>query len=98
VAQGSATVSMMTASALVLPLMGADSTMPFHPVYVFLAIGFGSMILSWMNDSGFWVISKLSGFSETETLKTWSVVASVNSVVGVTVVFVLSKLLPFAPG
>jgi gluconate:H+ symporter, GntP family len=98
VAQGSATVAMLTAAALVLPLMGEGQDLPFHPVYVFLAIGFGSMILSWMNDSGFWVISKLSGFTEGETLKTWTVIATVNSVVGVVFVYFLSKILPFAPG
>lgn len=98
VAQGSATVSMMTTVALMSPLMADGSQMTFHPVYIFLAIGFGSMIMSWMNDSGFWVVSKLSGFTEGETLRTWTVVATVNSVAGISVVYVLSKLLPFAPG
>jgi GntP family gluconate:H+ symporter len=98
VAQGSATVSMMTTVALMSPLMADGSQMTFHPVYIFLAIGFGSMIMSWMNDSGFWVVSKLSGFTEGETLRTWTVVATVNSVAGIMVVYVLSKVLPFAPG
>lgn len=98
VAQGSATVSMMTTVALMSPLMADASQMTFHPVYIFLAIGFGSMIMSWMNDSGFWVVSKLSGFTEGETLRTWTVVATVNSVAGISVVYILSKVLPFAPG
>ncbi len=98
VAQGSATVSMMTTVALMSPLMADGSQMTFHPVYIFLAIGFGSMIMSWMNDSGFWVVSKLSGFTEGETLRTWTVVATVNSVAGISVVYILSKVLPFAPG
>jgi GntP family gluconate:H+ symporter len=46
------------------------SGLPYHPVYIFMAIGFGAMFLSWMNDSGFWVVGKLSGFTEKETLKT----------------------------
>lgn len=96
VAQGSATVAMLTTAAMVEPMLGPD--LPYHPVYVFLAIGFGAMILSWMNDSGFWVISKLSGLTERETLRSWTVVATVNSVAGVAVVWLLSKALPFAPG
>jgi GntP family gluconate:H+ symporter len=98
VAQGSATVAMLTSAALVLPVIGDGSELPFHPVYIFLAIGFGAMILSWMNDSGFWVISKLSGFTEGETLRTWTVIATVNSLTGIAFVYLLSKVLPFAPG
>ena len=93
-AQGSATVAMLTAAALVLPLLGSE--LPFHPVYIFLAIGFGAMIFSWMNDSGFWVVSKLSALTEGETLRTWSVITTVNSLVGVVTVYLLSKILPFA--
>lgn len=93
IAQGSATVAMLTTAAMVSPML---SSLPYHPVYIFLAIGFGAMMLSWMNDSGFWVVGKLSGFTEKETLKTWTVVVSVNSVVGLTVCLVFAKLLPFA--
>lgn len=96
VAQGSATVAMLTTSAMVYPMM--EEGLAFHPVYVFVAIGFGAMILSWMNDSGFWVISKLSGFTERETLRSWTVIATVNSVLGVLVCWVASSLLPFPVG
>jgi GntP family gluconate:H+ symporter len=65
-------------------------------MYVFLAIGFGSKMISWMNDSGFWTVSKLSGFTETETLKSWTVLVTVGSLVGLVQCLVLSKLLPFA--
>ena len=59
-----------------------------------MAIGFGAMMLSWMNDSGFWVVGKLSGFTEKETLKSWTVVVSVNSLSGLLVCLVFSKILP----
>lgn len=94
VAQGSATVAMLTTSAMVYPLMTAG--LPFHPIYVFLAIGFGAMICSWMNDSGFWVVGRLSGFTEQETLKTWTVISTVNSLAGLGVTWLLATLLPFA--
>jgi GntP family gluconate:H+ symporter len=66
-AQGSATVAMITAVGIIGPLVDPES-MGFDPVYVALAIGCGSKPISWMNDSGFWVISKMSGLTETETL------------------------------
>lgn len=95
VAQGSATVAMLTTSAMVLPLLQAG--MPCHPIYIFLAIGFGAMICSWMNDSGFWVVGRLSGFTERETLKTWTVIATVNSVAGLAVTWLCAWLLPMVP-
>lgn len=96
VAQGSATVSMMTAAAMVFPLLTPD--LPYNPVYVFMAIGFGALTLSWMNDSGFWVVCKLSGFTEKETLKSWTVIATTSSVVGVLTCWALSKVIPGVAG
>jgi GntP family gluconate:H+ symporter len=96
VAQGSATVSMMTAAAMVTPLLTPD--LPYNPVYVFMAIGFGALTLSWMNDSGFWVVCKLSGFTEKETLKSWTVIATTSSVVGVLTCWALSKVIPGVSG
>jgi GntP family gluconate:H+ symporter len=93
-AQGSATVAMVTGVGLMAAIIGDGSTLPFHPVYLFLAIGFGSMIASWMNDSGFWVVGKLSGFSERETLMTWTVLTTFISVAGVIEVLIASYLLP----
>src|SRR5690606_20824843 len=52
-AQGSATVAMITSAAIVAPVM-ESITLPFHPLYLALAIGCGSKPLPWMNDSGFW--------------------------------------------
>jgi len=94
IAQGSATVAMLTTAAMIYPIMSTGTALPYHPVYIFMAIGFGAMMLSWMNDSGFWVVGKLSGFTEKETLKTWTVVVSVNSLAGLLVCLVFSKLLP----
>jgi GntP family gluconate:H+ symporter len=96
VAQGSATVAMLTTSVMMLPLLEAG--LPYDPVYIFMAIGFGAMTLSWMNDSGFWVVCKLSGFTEKETLKSWTVVVTVNSVVGLLTCLLLSNIVPHIPG
>lgn len=93
IAQGSATVAMLTTAAMISPLLD-QNPLPYHPVYIFCAIGFGAMMLSWMNDSGFWVVGRLSGFTEKETLKTWTVVLSVNSLAGLLVTWLASVILP----
>lgn len=93
VAQGSATVAMLTGASIILPLIeGAD--LPYHPLYLYLAIGWGSMAASWMNDSGFWVVSRLGGLTERETLKSWTVLLTVISLSGFIVTWLLSKILP----
>lgn len=94
IAQGSATVSMQTTSAMLAPLAVA---LPYHPIYVFLAIGFGAIGCSWMNDSGFWVVSRLSGFSEKETLRTWTVLLTIISIAGLAFTLLLAALMPFKP-
>ena len=94
IAQGSATVAMQTTSAMIYPLM-ASAALPWHPMYLFLAIGFGAFGCSWMNDSGFWVVSRLSGFTERETLRTWTVLLTVLSVIGLLTTLLLAAVLPF---
>ena len=74
--------------------MVAGGALGCHPVYLFMSIGFGAMFCSWMNDSGFWAVSKLSGMTEKETLRTWTVQLTANSTFGLVVVLVLSKVLP----
>ena len=76
-AQGSATVSMITSIGIIAPLL-SQIELSYHPVYLALAIGCGSKPGPWMNDSGFWVISKMSGMTEGETLKTFSVMLTVS--------------------
>jgi gluconate:H+ symporter, GntP family len=97
IAQGSATVAMITGVGLMAAILGDGSGLDYHPLYIFLAIGFGSITLSWMNDSGFWVVQRLSGFTEKETLKTWSVLLTAISLLGLVQTLVFSKILPFKP-
>ncbi len=92
--QGSGTVSVLTTAAMMVGVtQGVD--LPYHPMYLFLAIGFGALGLSWMNDSGFWVIGRLSGFTERETLRTWTVVAISMSFAGLLETLLLARVLPF---
>lgn len=92
-AQGSATVSMITAVGIVAPLAAAGD-LGYHPVYLALAIGCGSKPGMWMNDSGFWVISKMSGLTEVETLKTAAAVLTVMGFTGLIVTMLGAWLLP----
>ncbi len=106
IAQGSGTVSMITASAIMWGIIGVEVDtgngkeamlkldLPYHPIYLFLAIGFGSKMFSWMNDSGFWIVSKMSGFTEKETLKTWTPLLAMLGIVGLIQILILSKILP----
>ena len=65
--QGSATVAMITAAGI---LQGfSNETLPYHPVYLAMAIGAGSKPVSWMTDSAFWVMTRMSGMTEAEGLR-----------------------------
>ena len=94
IAQGSATVAMLTTSSMIYPMI-QGVPLPYHPAYIFLAIGFGSKILSWMNDSGFWTVSKLSGFTEKETLQSWTLIVTTISISGLILTLVCAALMPF---
>jgi GntP family gluconate:H+ symporter len=94
VAQGSGTVSMITGSAMMAPMI--QQGLPYHPMYIFLAVGFAAFSSSWMNDSGFWVVSRLSGLTEGETLKSFSVMLTLVSATGLGIVLLASRVMPFA--
>ncbi len=80
-AQGSSTVAMITASAMVATMV-VPGDLGFHVVYLGTAIGSGALVGSWMNDSGFWIYSKMGGITEAETLKSWTPLLAIMGVVG----------------
>jgi len=94
VAQGSGTVSMITTSAM-LGAMGVSSSMlGFHVVYLATAIGAGSLCGSWMNDSGFWIFSRMGGLTETEALKTWTILLAILGCVAFGFTLLATYVLP----
>jgi len=95
-AQGSATVAMITAAPIAKAFLDAGE-LGFHPVYLALAIGCGSKPIPWMNDSGFWVITRMTGMHESETLKIVTPMMSLMGVVGLLVTLLGAWLLPLAP-
>jgi len=92
-AQGSATVAMVTAIG-VMSGIGNSAGLQFHPVYLALAIGCGSKIFAWMNDSAFWIILRMSGMNEKETVQHFSFLLMTMAFAGLAAIMVLSKVLP----
>lgn len=95
-AQGSATVATIAGAGVMMSIAGTAG-FGVHPLYIFLAIGFGSKGLLWMNDAGFWIVSRMSGLTQGEMLRTWSVVVSLISVYGLVEVLLVSTLWPQLP-
>lgn len=95
-AQGSATVAMITAVSILATFASNPAELGFHPVYIALAIGCGSKPLAWMNDSGFWVICKMSGMTEVEGLKLVTPMSAAMGVVGLGVVLLGAWMFPLA--
>ncbi|MEM1121238.1 MAG: SLC13 family permease [Bacteroidota bacterium] len=92
-AQGSSTVAIITTSGIMSAII-ANSILPYHPIYLFFGIGYGAMFGSWMNDSGFWIVGKLSGLTEKQTFQMWSILLAVIGVVGGLQAWVFSYVLP----
>jgi H+/gluconate symporter-like permease len=93
VAQGSSTVAMIVASGMMVALM-SRGTLPYHPVYIAMAVGTGSLMGSWMNDSGFWVYAKMGGLTEGEALRSWTVMLALLSLAGLLFTWLLSIVMP----
>ncbi|OIK25329.1 gluconate:H+ symporter [Streptomyces malaysiense] len=87
-ATGSATVATVSAAGLVAPLAADMSSA--HTALLVLAIGTGSLFFSFVNDAGFWLVKEYFGLTVGQTVKTWSIMETILSVVGGALVLVLS--------
>ncbi|MBW8795813.1 MAG: GntP family permease [Streptomyces sp.] len=90
VAQGSATVAIVTTAGIVAPLLTEGHHSQAFVALVIMAVSAGSIFASHVNDGGFWMVAKYFGISERDTLKTWTVLETVLSVAGFAVAGVLS--------
>lgn len=89
-ATGSATVATITAAGIVAPLAaGMSST---HAALLVLAIGAGSLFFSHVNDAGFWLVKEYFGMTVGQTVKSWSVMETVISVVAIALIMPLSLI------
>lgn len=87
-ATGSATVATVTASGIMAPLV--QGLAPTEAALMVLAIGAGSVFLSHVNDAGFWLVKEYFGMTVGQTFKTWSLMETTLSVVGIVTIMGLS--------
>lgn len=90
VATGSATVAMTTAAGIIAPVLAISTGVNIE--LVVLATGAGSLVLSHVNDAGFWMIKEFFGMTVVQTLKTWTVMETILSVVALTFIMLLSVI------
>ncbi len=88
IAQGSATVAMLTSAGLMVAFVDGYSQMQLGLIAI--AIAAGATGFSHVNDSGFWIVSRYLGMTEAQTLKTWSVLTSSVSIVAFVMIFLVS--------
>ncbi len=91
IAQGSGTVAILTAGGLMAPIIGGADV---SAIWVAVAIGTGGLCLGHVNDSGFWITTKLSGLTTRGGLKTYTVVTGIIGVLGLIIAFLGSLIIP----
>ena len=91
VAIGSATVSVQTAAGIMLPIVKADPTI--NRELLVLAMGAGSLILSHVNDGGFWLVKEYFGMTIQQTLKTWTVVETGIACTSIVIILIVNAFL-----
>jgi GntP family gluconate:H+ symporter len=94
IAQGSSTVAMITTSGMISAMLVGAGALSFHPVYLATAIASGSLVGSWMNDSGFWIYTKMGGLTEVEALKSWTPLLAILGLTGMMTTLLLALFLP----
>ena len=87
---GSATVAGLTAAGIVLPLVAQSDV---SPELMVLAIGSGSLMLSHVNDSGFWLFKEYFNLSVKDTLRTWTVMETTVGIMGLAGVLFLDTII-----
>jgi Gnt-I system high-affinity gluconate transporter len=91
IAVGSATVAGLTVVGILAPMIKAQTGI--KPELMVLAIGAGSLMCSHLNDAGFWLFKEYFNLTIKETLKTWTVMETIVSVVGLIGVLILNMVL-----
>ena len=94
IAQGSATVALTTAAGLIAPVVeSTDGLSSIDLALIVIAIAGGATVLSHVNDSGFWLVSRFFQMDEKTTLKTWTVMETLLGTIGFVLALVLSLIL-----
>ena len=91
VATGSATVAMTSAAGIVAPI--AAATPGTSPELLVLATGAGALMLSHVNDSGFWLIKEFFNMTVPQTLRTWTVAETIVGIAGLAFTMLLGLVI-----
>lgn len=92
-AQGSATVAMITAAGILAPALGVFNLSEPQLALIVLSIASGATIASHVNDSGFWLVGKYLGMTEKQTLQSWTVMETIIAVAGLGLILVVNMFL-----
>ncbi|MFN7179506.1 GntP family permease [Hyphomonas sp.] len=90
VAQGSATVAMLTAAGIAAPVAEIAGLSAGGAALMVMAIASGATVLSHVNDSGFWLVSRYLRLTEAQTLRSWTVTSTLVGLVGLAMTLLLS--------
>jgi Gnt-I system high-affinity gluconate transporter len=90
IAVGSATVAGLTAAGIIAPLVASTGT---NPNLMVLAVGAGSLVLSHVNDSGFWMFKEYFNLTIKETLRSWTIMETIVAVIGLVGVLLLDLVI-----
>jgi H+/gluconate symporter-like permease len=90
VAQGSATVSIITAAGIMAPIVKALPD--YRPDMIYLALCCGGTALSHVNDAGFWLVNQYFGLTVPQTLQTWTAMKVISAVVGFGIVLAINAV------
>jgi len=89
-AQGSATVAIITAAGIVAPLV--KGIPGYTPEMIVLALCAGGTVLSHVNDAGFWIVNEYFGMTVPQTLRSWTTMKVITSLVGITCILIAQAL------
>jgi GntP family gluconate:H+ symporter len=95
-AQGSGTVSMITTVTMFAAMDITPKMLGCNLVYLAMAIGSGSLVGDWMNNSGFWIFARMSVLTETETLKSWTILTAALGFIGLVFTLLLAFVMPMS--
>jgi gluconate:H+ symporter, GntP family len=91
ITQGSATVAIITAAGIVAPIV--KGIPGYTPEILVLALCAGGTAFSHVNDSGFWMVNQYFGMTVPQTLKSWTSMKVISSIVGISIVMAAHALL-----
>jgi len=95
-AQGSGTVAMITTASMFAAMGISEEILGCNLVYLAMAIGSGSLVGDWMNNSGFWIFARMGGLTEIETLKSWTILTAAMGIIGLGFTLFFAYLMPMA--